>query len=155
MVSIQIDTKEVQNALAGTSKSIDSIDKQVLRAVARDVTKKENQEFNSANFKHGKVLLAHRYEYNMKSVFKAGKVKDKMVSIYAKKSDANRTNDITVPILVALSYGATYTEKGKGGYTHTIAPRGFIQNAEQYAEKNDFSTEAQKIVDKELQKYWG
>lgn len=155
MISIQADVQAVQEALSGTAKSIPAIEKAALRAVAKSVQQKENQLFNTSDFKHGNVLLAHTYSYSMRSVFKVGKVKNGMVSIYPKKYDSSRSNDITRPILSALSYGATYTEKGKGGYSHTIAPRGFIQSAELYAENGDFSQELQNVVDKELDKYWG
>ena len=49
------------------------------------------------------------------------------------------------PKAMALSYG---TGDGR------IKPRGFVQKGSEYVEKGGYDSEIQKLIDKELSKYW-
>jgi len=152
VINVRAEIDEVQKALEGTAKSIASIEKKSLTEISKDVVKKENEAFNAADFYHGKALLAHKYEYNLKSIFKKGKVKNGEVNIFPKRYEQGRGNDIIIPVLVSLNYGRTYKVRKS---SHTIKGRHFIEQAENYLEGNSFEQTLQKIVDTEMNKYWG
>ena len=155
-ISIEADVKEAQEALSGTSKSLKSIERKVLSVAARGTVKTIKGAIRSTTTRRtGELLKAYRYKVK----------RDGSASIFPKGSDGSTLIWAKASV---LSYGATIRpRKGRGwlqvggdGYYArprevTIAPRGFVQAGERYAESGGYMTEVQKVVDKELSKYWG
>ena len=56
------------------------------------------------------------------------------------------------PKAMTLSYG--HEGPTKRAKNWRIVPRGFVQRGQQYAESGSYMDEVQKLIDKELDKYW-
>jgi hypothetical protein len=56
------------------------------------------------------------------------------------------------PKAMTLSYGHNGPTKRFRNWR--IAPRGFVQRGQQFAENGGYMDEVQKLIDKELEKYW-
>ena len=152
-ISIEADVKKAQEALSGTSKSLKSIELKVLAVAARGTVKTVKGAIRCTTTRRtGELLKAYTYKVK----------RDRSASIYPKGSR------LIIAKASVLSYGATIRPRkgrrwlqveGDGYYARprevTIAPRGFIQAGEHYAESGGYMTDVQEVVDKELSKYWG
>jgi len=132
--SIKADISEAQAALSGTSKSLASISRQTLGVIARGAVATVKKEIRSTTQKRtGELLRAYRYK-----VKKDGSE----VNVFPKALNGEES---IFPKAMALSYG---TNDGR------IKPRGFVQKGEDYVDKGGYEPEIQKLIDKELAKYW-
>lgn len=144
LLNIQTDITEVQEALAGTSKSLKSIQKATLRIAAKGTAKQIKAVINTSDLQKRTGELSKAYVYKVK---KDGSE----ANVYPKALTAK---DRTIfPKAMTLSYGHEGpTKRAKSWH---IAPRGFVQAGQQYAESGSYMNDVQKMIDKELEKYWG
>ena len=98
------------------------------------------------------AVLAHKYAYDMSRMYTRGKVKGHAVAVFPNRVERGRGNDLVIPVSMTLNYGYDAGPGRKGPHT---AARGFVQAGEDYAERGGYGPELQKLVDKELKKYWG
>ena len=143
-LNIQTDISEVQNALAGTSKSLKSIQKATLRIAAKGTANTIKAAIRSSDLQKRTGELQKAYTYKVK---KSGDEANVFPKALAGK-------DLTIfPKAMTLSYGHQgATKRAKAWF---IAPRNFVQTGEQYAESGKYMDDVQKYIDKELEKYWG
>lgn len=144
LLNIQTDISEVQNALAGTSKSLKSIQKATLRIAAKGTANTIKAAIRSSDLQKRTGELQKAYTYKVK---KSGDEANVFPKAFAGK-------DLTIfPKAMTLSYGHQgATKRAKAWF---IAPRNFVQTGEQYAESGKYMDDVQKYIDKELEKYWG
>ena len=134
-ISINADVAEVQYALEGTGKSLKTIQRLVLRTIAKGALKEVKAVIRSKARWTGSLLKS--YGYKVKKDASA-------VSVYPKNgTDENRTNFIKAAV---LSWGRPQRR---------IEPKGFVQAGITYAEGNSYKKEIDRVVEKELKKYWG
>lgn len=138
-INISVDVEEAQEALSGTSKSLKSIQKNVLRVIAKGSLKAVKSALQSSNLdlSHtGELKSAYRYKIKkdgtQANIFPVGK---NGKNIFSKAQ--------------ALSFG-----RGANTKHGELIGRGFVQAGIRNAE-GDHSKEVQEIINKELQKYWG
>lgn len=139
-IDIQVDTEEVQQALAGTSRSIDQIEKKTLNIIAKGTLKAVKNAYK-ATLKPKSEITYERTGALLKAFKKS--VKDGVANVYP-RAVSNGSN-WAMGIACILNYGA------KNG----IKPRGFIQVGEKYAESGGYMDDVNAMVNKELDKYWG
>jgi len=144
LIQTQVDIEEVEKALAGTSKSLKAIRKSVLRIAAKETAKRVKAAINASDLHRRTGELSKAYVYKIKRDGSEANVFPKALS----------GKDKTIfPKAMTLSYGHDGATKRASNWH--IAPRGFVQSGQQYAESGAYMTEVQKMVDKELEKYWG
>lgn len=144
IINASVDIEEVQQALAGTSKSLNSIQKSVLRIAAKGTAKRIKAAINTSDLQKRTGELLKAYVYKVKKDGSQANVFPKALT----------GKDRTIfPKAMTLSYGHDGpTKRAKNWY---IAPRGFVQAGQQYAESGAYMDDVQKMIDKELEKYWG
>lgn len=142
-LSIQTDISEVQDALAGTSKSLKSIQKSVLRIAAKGTANAVKAAIRTSDLNRRTGELQKAYTYKVKKDGSEANVFPKALN----------SGDRTIfPKAMTLSYGHSGpTKRAKAWF---IAPRNFVQAGDQYAESGKYMDEIQKYIDKELDKYW-
>lgn len=144
LIQTQVDIEEVEKALAGTNKSLKAIRKSVLRIAAKETAKRVKAAINASDLHRRTGELAKAYVYKVKKDGSEANVFPKALT----------GNGRTIyPKAMTLSYGHDGPTKRAASWH--IAPRGFVQSGQQYAESGAYMTEVQKMVDKELEKYWG
>lgn len=144
IIETQVDIAEVEKALSQTNKSLKSIRKGVLRIAAKETSKKVKAALNTSDLHRRTGELAKAYVYKVK--------KDGSEANVFPKALVGKDKTI-FPKAMTLSYGHDGPTKRAASWH--IAPRGFVQSGQQYAESGAYMTEVQKMVDKELEKYWG
>lgn len=144
IINASADIKEVQLALAGTSKSLKSIQKSVLRIAGKETAKRIRAAINTGGLQKRTGELSKAYVYKVKKDGNSASVFPKALT----------GKDRTIfPKAMTLSYGHDgATKRAKNWH---IEPRGFVQAGRQYAESGAYMDEVQKMIDKELEKYWG
>lgn len=142
-LSIQTDISQVQDALAGTSKSLKSIQKSVLRIAAKGTANAVKAAIRTSDLNKRTGELQNAYTYKVKKDGSEANVFPKALN----------SGDRTIfPKAMTLSYGHSGpTKRAKAWF---IAPRNFVQAGDQYAESGKYMDEVQKYIDKELDKYW-
>ncbi len=144
LIRTQVDIEDVEKALAGTSKSLKSIRKSVLRIAAKETAKRVKAAINTSDLQRRTGELLKAYVYKVKKDGSAA-------SVFPKALSGN--GNTIFPKAMTLSYGHDGPTK-RASHWH-IAPRGFVQAGQQYAESGAYMEEVQKMVNKELEKYWG
>ena len=144
LIQTQVDIEEVEKALAGTSKSLKAIRKSVLRIAAKETAKRVKAAISASDLHRRTGELAKAYVYKVKKDGSEANVFPKALA---------RNGRTIYPKAMTLSYGHDGPTKRAASWH--IAPRGFVQSGQQYAESGAYMTEVQKMVDKELEKYWG
>lgn len=144
IISAQVDIEEVQKALAGTSKSLKSIQKATLRIAAKGTANTIKAAIRSSDLERRTGELQKAYVYKVRKDGSEANVFPKALT----------AKDRTIfPKAMTLSYGHSGpTKRAKAWF---IAPRNFVQAGQQYAEKGQYMDDVQKYIDKELEKYWG
>ena len=133
-IDLTADTEAVQKALEGTTAGLEAMRKRTLSAAAQGARKKINAAIRATTKKRtGELRKAYRYK-----VKKDGS----QANIYPRK--ASKASQI-FPKAYTLNYG-------REGTAH--APRGFVEAGERYAEGGQWEADANKLVQKELDKYW-
>ena len=142
-LSIEADVSAVQEALAGTSKSLKAMERQTLRIAARATAKRIRALITASGLKSRTGELKKAYAYKVKRNGTEAVVFPK----------ALKGGDTIFPKAMTLSYD--HDGKTARASNWKIEPRGFVQGGQAYAESGGYMGEVQKMVDKELQKYWG
>lgn len=162
-ISVEADIKEVQKALSGTAKSLRSIQRQVLGTIARGAVKKIKGVINTST-KRQTGELRKAYGYKVK---KDGSG----VTVWPRDKAVRSNNHLILAKASVLSYGARIEPRaamagrkpflqvsGRGYFARpklvVIQPRNFIQAGQEYVEKGGYAAEIQKVIDRELKKYW-
>ena len=143
MIVSEIDVTPVQEALSETTKSLKSIQRSTLRVVASATAKTVRAAIISSDLHVRTGELRKAYTYKLKR-------DGTEANVYPR---ALTNGDRTIfPKAMTLSYG--HDGPTKRARTWKIVPRGFVQRGQQYAESGDYYPEVQKLIDKELEKYW-
>lgn len=143
ILATEVDVSAVQNALSETSKSLKSIQRSTLRVVARATAKTVRAAIISSDLHVRTGELRKAYTYKLKR-------DGTEANVYPR---ALTSGDRTIfPKAMTLSYGHQGPTKRFRNWR--IVPRGFVQRGQQYAENGDYMDEVQKLIDKELEKYW-
>ncbi len=143
ILATEVDVSAVQDALSETSKSLKSIQRSTLRVVARATAKTVRAAIISSDLHVRTGELRKAYTYKLKR-------DGTEANVYPR---ALTSGDRTIfPKAMTLSYG--HNGPTKRFRKWRIAPRGFVQRGQQYAENGDYMDEVQKLIDKELEKYW-
>ena len=132
--SIRADVTAAQDALAGTSKSLLTISRQTLGIIARGTVSVLRREIKSTTERRtGELERSYRYKVRRDGT---------QASVFPK---ALRGGDTIFPKAMALSYG---TADGR------IRAHGFVQKGAAYAAGGGADGEIQRMIDRELDKYW-
>lgn len=132
MISIEANVKEAQYALASTSKSLKSITKKTLTVAAKGTVKALKSAIRNTTTKRtGELLKCYGY-----------KATSSKVNIYIKYA---KNGDKIFPKVFTLNYGLEGSKR---------IPKAFVQQGEKYAESNAYMPEVEKMIQKELNKYW-
>lgn len=143
MIVSEVDVSAVQDALSETSKSLKAIQRDTLRVVARATAKTVRAAIISSDLHVRTGELRKAYTYKLKR-------DGSEANVYPR---ALTNGDRTIfPKAMTLSYG--HQGPTKRARNWRIVPRGFVQRGQQYAENGDYMDEVQKLIDKELDKYW-
>ena len=143
ILATEVDVSAVQDALSETSKSLKSIQRSTLRVVARATAKTVRAAIITSDLHVRTGELRKAYTYKLKR-------DGTEANVYPR---ALTSGDRTIfPKAMTLSYGHQGPTKRFRNWR--IAPRGFVQRGQQYAENGDYMDEVQKLIDKELEKYW-
>ena len=143
MIVTEVDVSQVQEALSETTKSLKSIQRSTLRVVASATAKTVRAAIISSDLHVRTGELRKAYTYKLKR-------DGTEANVYPR---ALTNGDRTIfPKAMTLSYG--HDGPTKRARNWKIVPRGFVQRGQQYAESGDYYPEVQKLIDKELEKYW-
>ncbi len=143
ILATEVDVSAVQDALSETSKSLKSIQRSTLRIVARATAKTVRAAIITSDLHVRTGELRKAYTYKLKR-------DGTEANVYPR---ALTSGDRTIfPKAMTLSYGHNGPTKRFRNWR--IAPRGFVQRGQQYAENGGYMDEVQKLIDKELEKYW-
>ena len=143
ILATEVDVSAVQDALSETSKSLKSIQRSTLRVVARATAKTVRAAIITSDLHVRTGELRKAYTYKLKR-------DGTEANVYPR---ALTSGDRTIfPKAMTLSYGHQGPTKRFRNWR--IAPRGFVQRGQQYAENGGYMDEVQKLIDKELEKYW-
>lgn len=141
-ISIEADVSEVVEALSGTAQGLTSIKRQAVGIVARG-TVKQIKAFISSNAGRITGELAKAYRYK---VHKDGS----QANVFPK---AIHSGNKIVPKVVVQSYGHSGpTKKDRNWDVKAI---GFIQAGKAWVESGSYMSDVEKMVDTQLEKYWG
>mgnify|MGYP007069885041 CR=1 FL=1 len=140
-ISVTASVEEVQKALAGTSKSLNSIQRQTIAVIARGTVKAIKQGIKESVGKRTGELLKC-YGYRIRRDGSRG-------SVYPRGSSGASI----FPKAFIQNYGHEGPTARASSWK--ILPKAFIQKGEKYASGSDYMRELQSLVDKNLKKYWG
>lgn len=137
MIVIEYNDSEVQKALAGTSKSFASIRRKTLSIMARGTVKAINTGIRERlNRRTGELLKAFRFHVK----------KNGTANVYPDGESGGKI----FPKTFALNFG--YDGETKRAYNK---PHSFIEIGRTYLESGAYMPDVEKMVSKELEKYWG
>lgn len=161
MIDIQIDTKGVEQALSQTAKGVKSIQKQTVGIIAKGYVKEIKRQITATGIKKisGELYKAYRY-----------KVKGDVATIYPKsQTPGKKANTLIMAKAGTLNYGNTISVRkgrkflqvsGSGYWARpkrvSIRGRDFLGRAENlYINNERYNADVEKMVEKQLKKYWG
>lgn len=142
-IVVDAEIEEVQRALAETSKSFTSIQKQALGIIARQGVKtvRTNIRKTIKNRSRSTGELQKAYSFRVK---KDGSE----ANIYPKGIAGSKV----FPKAYVQNYG--YSGSTARAKEWNIMPKGFIESTENFLDSNNFKPELDKMVNKVLDKYW-
>lgn len=142
-IVVEAEIEAVQNALASTSKSFSSIQKQSLGIIARNAVAKIRQEIKSGikDKIHSTGELQKSYGFRVK---KDGSE----ANIYPRGLSGSKI----FPKAFIQNYGHSGPTSKADNWE--VKPKGFIEKTENAIENNSFESDLQKMVDKIFSKYW-
>lgn len=141
-ISIEADIAGAQEALAGTNKSLKSIQKQAVGIVAKGAVKQIKAVITSTTQRRtGELSKAYRYK-----VKKDGSE----ANVYPKALNSKNT---IFPKAMTLSYG--HSGETKRSKNWNIRALGFVQSGKAWIESGSYMNDIENMIDKQLQKYWG
>ena len=128
-IVVDAEIEEVQRALAETSKSFTSIQKQALGIIARQGVKTVRMNIRKTikNRSRSTGELQKAYSFRV-------------------KKDGSEAN------IYVQNYG--YSGPTARAKEWNIMPKGFIESTENFLDSNNFKPELDKMVNKVLAKYW-
>lgn len=139
-IEIESDIEKVQKALEQTNKSIPSIERQVIGIIARGTVKAIKGGMQAVIYSREPAKGYERTGELMKCYGYKVK-KEGSGSVYPRGVSGSRI----FPKVYALNYGDKIRNK----------PHGFIEYGQNYAMSGAYEEEIEKMIDKELRKYWG
>ena len=143
MIVTEVDVSAVQEALSETTKSLKAIQRDTLRVVAKATAKTVRSAIISSDLHVRTGELRKAYTYKLKKDGTEANVFPRALT----------SKDRTIfPKAMTLSYG--HEGPTKRAKNWRIVPRGFVQRGQQYADSGSYMDEVQKLIDKELDKYW-
>lgn len=164
-VGFVVDAEPVINALKQTAKSVPSITKQMMTVIGKGSAKATN-DMLKATTRGRKGFIGHRWPYDVTRAY-TYKATSGGVSVYPKKVDKTRANDLTVPVMATLNYGAEIKAvkakylgiSGDGYHARVKAVRVpgkyFVEAGKRYRDSDKYERDLDKIIEKELKKFWG
>lgn len=140
-IDVSVDISYAQKALSGTSKSLVSIRNQALGIIGKYGVKAVKSAIRTSGLKKrtGELQKAYVRKLNRRK----GEENLYPVSLGDRKK-------AIFPKAQALSYGARNAKKPKW----KITGKGFVQKGWEAVEGGSYSAEIDKMIDKELKKYW-
>lgn len=142
-IVVDAEIEEVQRALAETSKSFTSIQKQALGIIARQGVKTVRMNIRKTikNRSRSTGELQKAYSFRVK---KDGSE----ANIYPKGTAGSKV----FPKAYVQNYG--YSGSTARAKEWNIMPKGFIESTENFLDSNNFEPELDKMFNKVLAKYW-
>lgn len=141
-VSVEVEILKAQNALAETNKSLKSITKQTLGIIGKGTVKTIKSAIRSSDLQQRTGELARAYKYKVK--------KDAMeANVFPMASDSKNT---IFPKAMTLSYG--HEGPTKRCKSWNIKGRGFVQAGKTWVNAGLYDEDVQKMIDKQLKKFW-
>lgn len=142
ILSIEAEINQVEQALAGTSKSFETIRRQAVGIIAKGAVTKIKAVIQTSTVKRsGELLKAYRYK-----VRKDGS----QANVFPKALNSDST---IFPKAMTLSYG--HDGKTKRAANWHIKALGFVQSGKAWVDSGAYMPDLENMVDKELNKYWG
>lgn len=141
-LGIKVDVEEVQNALSVTNKSLKSIKRSTLLIAAKSTAKQVKALIAASDLQTRTGELKRAYTYRVKKDVSSAVVYPKAIS----------GKNTIYPKAMTLSYGHDGPTVRASHWT--IRPRGFVQGGEKYAAEESYLPAIQKMIDKELEKFW-
>ncbi len=159
-LSIEADISAVQEALSGTQKSLKTIRRQTLGIAARGTTK----------------AIKSAVPASMKTIRKAYSYKVRRdgssASVYPRNVGEAKNKNWIVGLTVIHNYGADVSAKKRTGKNAGylvfqtkdgwrkmksvhIPARSFVEKGEKYAGSDQYISDINAMIQKELAKYWG
>lgn len=140
LLDIKVTKEYAERALAGTRLSMKTIAKKTLAVIGRGALKAVKSGIRQTLQKRtGALLKTYVYKGN-----KAG------TSGQVRVNPKIKNGDDTFRKVYALNYGYS----GPVGRAHNF-PHSFVQKGEEYLAGGSYIGEVQKMIDKELKKFWG
>ena len=137
MISVEADIAKAQEALSGTSKSLAAIERKTLSIIAKGTVKAVKGGIRQTlKSRTGELLKAFRYKVH----------KNGVANVYPD----GESGSAIFPKAYVLNYG--YTGPTKRAINK---PHSFVQVGELYAASDSYMQDVRKMIDKELEKYWG
>lgn len=141
-LALTVDTKPVEQALSGTTKSLPSIARQTVGIASRTAVKEIKAVIKSGTHRRtGELLKAFRYKVR----------KNGEASIYP-KAMTDKTGNKIFPKCSVQSYG--HSGPTKRAKSFTIKAVKFIAAGEKWIADGRYMPEVEKMIDKTLAKYW-
>lgn len=141
VLNVEADVSGAQEALAETNKSLTSIKKQTVGIIAKGAVRQIKAVVNSTTQKHtGELSKAYRYK-----VKKDGSE----ANVYPKALNSDNT---IFPKAMTLSYG--HEGRTKRAANWHIRALGFVQSGRAWIESGAYMNDVEKMIDKQLDKFW-
>lgn len=137
---LKVDTKPVEQALAGTTKSLPSIARQTVGIIARGGVK-QIKAIIKPHRDTGEMYKAYRY-----------KVKKNGTATIFPHAINEKTGAKIFPKCSVQSYG--HMGPTRRAKSFRIKALRFMQTADQWIEQGAYMPEVEKMIDKTLAKYW-
>ena len=142
ILSIEADINQVEQALAGTSKSFETIRRQAVGIIAKGAVKKIKAVIQTSTQKRtGELLKAYRYKVRRDGT---------QANVFPKAINSDST---IYPKAMTLSYG--HNGKTRRASSWHIKALGFVQSGKAWVDSGAYMPDLENMVDKELNKYWG
>lgn len=138
-INVECQIQEVQKALEGTNKSLKTISKKTLSVIGKGALKALKGGIqNTLNRRTGALLKAYVYKGNKSGTSGNVRIDPKIPN-----------GDDMFRKVYVLNYGYT-------GEVHRAwnKPHSFVQCADDYIQNGSYGAEIDKMVQKELDKYW-
>lgn len=158
--TINADIEKVSKALNGTTKEMKSIIRGVLGIVGRGTRQEVNKVTRAIK---GNGMIAGRYPYSVAKSFMYKVAKDgSKVSVFPRKIEKGRKNDLTIPVISTLNYGKViYPRRGRnylvfplqdGSFLKVksvrITGRHFVEAGKNYAVSSKYMSDVDKYIQK-------
>lgn len=142
ILSIEAEINQVEQALAGTSKSFETIRRQAVGIIAKGAVTKIKAVIQTTTVKRsGELLKAYRYKVSRDG---------SQANVFPKALNSDST---IFPKAMTLSYG--HDGKTKRAANWHIKALGFVQSGKAWVDSGAYMPDLENMVDKELNKYWG